>query len=205
MIRRGRPLRLGFLTLALWWSSGWIAFATTPTEQIKGTMDRVLDILQNHKDKNEVEKTVMLRQALTPLFDFREMARRSLGNHWEIQAERRDEFVAVFTDYMEISYLLRIQSFLQSFKDEKILYNREQIDKGLAEVDIKIVPRLGEGVSINYKLHLVGNEWKVYDLFIENTSLVSNLRTQFHRIINSSSFDELMKILQEKKAAKNHL
>jgi len=200
MTHRSSPLKLGLLALALWCGSGWIAFASTPAEHIQGTMNRVLDILQNHKDKTEAEKKAMLRQAVYPLFDFTEMARKSLGNHWEILAERQKEFVAVFAGFMESSYLVK----LQSYKDEKVLYTREQIGKSLAEVDTKVVPRQGDEVSINYRLHFVEDQWKVYDVFIDNTSLVTNLRAQFSRIITSASLDKLLEDLREK-TAKNQL
>ena len=92
------------------------------------------------------------------------MARRSLGSHWKNQKERQEEFVAVFTNFVENTYVSKVESF----KDEKIVFARERIEQNLAEVGTQIVPSKGEPFSLNYKLHLVDNDWKIYDVVIEN-------------------------------------
>ncbi len=56
----------------------------------------------------------------------------------------------------------------------------------------------GEEYSINYKAHLVSNEWKVYDVVAENISLVNNYRSQFNRVISNSSYEELVRRLRDK-------
>lgn len=136
----------------------------------------------------------MLRQALESLFDFSAMAKMSLGAHWEPQAARQAEFVYLFTKFIENVYLAK----MESLKDTEVVYVRERVDRGLAQVDTKVVPPMGEDVPVNYRLHRVGREWKIYDVFIENVSVVENYRAQFHRILKVASFDELLKKLQEK-------
>lgn len=192
-----RCLRLAFLALALWWSAGSVSLADVPAEQVKETVGRVVTILRDpalRKEDKMVERREKLRQAIVPRFDFSEMARRSLGNHWKNQSGRQEEFVAVFTDFVENAYVSKVESF----KDEKIVFGRERVDNAFAEVDSKIFPSKGEPFSVNYKLHLVGSEWKVYDVVIENISLVNNYRSQFNRILTTASFDELLKKLREK-------
>ncbi|MBI2210680.1 MAG: ABC transporter substrate-binding protein, partial [Deltaproteobacteria bacterium] len=80
----------------------------------------------------------------------------------------------------------------------KILYTRERLENNFAQVDTKVLRSDGEEIPINYKLHLVGGQWKIYDVLIENISLVNNYRSQFHRILSTASFDDLIKRLQEK-------
>ena len=192
-----RCLRLGLITLVLWGSDGSTAFADPPTQEIKKTTDRVIEILQDPMssgDTKKAERREMLRQALLPRFDFREMARRSLGSHWKSQNGRQEEFVSAFTNFVENAYVIKIESF----KDEKIIYGRERVEKDFAEVDTKIVPSKGDPFSINYKLHLVREQWKVYDMVVENISLVNNYRSQFNRILTNTSFDELLRKLREK-------
>jgi phospholipid transport system substrate-binding protein len=62
----------------------------------------------------------------------------------------------------------------------------------------KIVPTKGEPTAINYRLHRVDDEWKVYDVVVEDISLVVNFRSQFNRILAKGSFDDLLKQLREK-------
>ena len=70
----------------------------------------------------------------------------------------------------------------------------------MRKVDTKIVSDKRVDLSINYKLHSVNNEWKVYDLVIENISLVNNYRSQFDRVIARSSFEDLVRIIKAKKS-----
>jgi phospholipid transport system substrate-binding protein len=72
------------------------------------------------------------------------------------------------------------------------------VDKDYAEVDTKIVADKRADLSINYKLHSVGKEWRVYDLVIEDISVVNNYRSQFNRVIARSSFAELVRTMKEK-------
>ena len=192
-----RCFRLGLVTLALWLGGGSVSFADMPTDQVKDTVGRVVTILRDPalaREDKIAERREALRQVILPRFDFSEMARRSLGSHWKNQKERQEEFVAVFTNFVENTYVSKVESF----KDEKIVFARERIEQNLAEVGTQIVPSKGEPFSLNYKLHLVGDDWKIYDVVIENISLVNNYRSQFNRILANASFDELLKKLREK-------
>ena len=62
----------------------------------------------------------------------------------------------------------------------------------------QVVSGKGEPLSVNYRLHLVQDDWKVYDVVVDNISLVSNFHSQFNRILATASFDELLKKLREK-------
>jgi len=43
-----------------------------------------------------------------------------------------------------------------------------------------------------------GDRWLVYDVIIEGVSLVANYRTQFNKIIQTSSYQELVKKMKTK-------
>lgn len=172
--------------------------AGVPTEQVQTTVDKVLSILRDPQLKSEnksEERTSQLRQVISHRFDFNEMAKRSLGAHWRrVTPEKQQEFVKLFTDLLEKTYVDKIASY----NGEKVLYTRENQDKDYAEVDTKIVTKKGEEFSINYKLHPASGQWKVYDVVIENISLVNNYRSQFNRVIAGSSFEDLLRRLNEK-------
>lgn len=201
MTRGNRYSRLALMMLTLLWGSMPTPSAATPMEEIKKTIDRALTILQDSKDAGETERARrrgMLRDVLSLQFDFKEMARMSLGTHWNRQPARQQEFVSIFTDFVENSYV----SKMESLKDTKVLYLREYVDREFAQVDTKIVPNSGDGVPVHYKLHLIGGEWKIYDVVVENISLVENYRSQFNRILNIATFDDLLKKLQQKISAR---
>lgn len=172
--------------------------AGAPTDQLQGTADRVLVILKEVRSQSQSyrnEHVDKLRELIHARFDFTEMARRSLGAHWrERTPDERKEFMEIFPKFLEDSYVDKIDSY----SGEKILYEKELLDKDFAEVQTKIVTKNGEQYSVDYRLRLVDDTWKVYDVIIEGISLVSNYRSQFSRVISKSSYKELLRAMKEK-------
>ena len=174
--------------------------ADSPTEQVRATVDKVLTIVRspNSKSKAHIEaQRVQLLEVIYPRFDFTEMAKRSLGPHWARRApEEQREFVKVFAALMGRSYAENIESYTS----QNVLYTRESEDQNYAQVDTKIVAENRSPLSINYKLHSVDGDWKIYDLVIEDISVVNNYRSQFDRVIARSSFAELVRTMMEKQS-----
>lgn len=191
----GRPIYLGFvLTAALIASADAIA-VDSPKAQLQDTMERVLAVTATFQSQSDFEKNKpRLKQIILPRFDFAEMARRSLGDNWSSLEGRENEFVAAFIQFAEASYT----SALGTYRGEKMVYGREQIDQNYAEVDTQVVGSSGESTPINYKLHFVRGQWKVYDVVIDQISLVSSFHSQFGRVLKTASMDELMRRLREK-------
>jgi len=174
------------------------ARAGLPTDQIKSTVDKALTVLRDPALKPPAklkDRRDQLRQILFARFDFTEMAKRALGANWRRRTpQEQEEFVRLFTDVLERAYA----DIIESYTDEKILYINERIDGGFADVGSRIVTSKGAEYSINYKAHLVSNEWKVYDVVAENVSLVNNYRSQFNRVISHSSYEDLVNRLKTK-------
>jgi phospholipid transport system substrate-binding protein len=174
--------------------------AGSPTEQMRMTLDKVLTIVRNSNLSSEAKREDLrarLVQVIYPRFDFSEMAKRSLGPHWRRRtAEQQREFVEVFAGLLGRTYAERIESY----STQTILYTREVEDQNYAQVDTKVVTDKREELSVNYKLHSVNKEWKVYDVVIEDISLVNNYRSQFDRVIARSSFEELVRMMKEKES-----
>lgn len=199
MARFNRRLRCSAIVLILALSCPPAAIAATPLQIVKDTIDRLVAIVQaplNPDGSRAEHKRALLRRTLHLRFDFSEMAKMSLGSHWSYVTPRQLEFVAVFTDLMERAYLQKIESL----KDTEVVYVREQVDRDMAQVDTKIVPPVGEDIPINYRLHLVRGEWKVYDVLIGNVSVVENYRAQFHRVLKFATIETLLHKLHEKLA-----
>jgi phospholipid transport system substrate-binding protein len=136
-----------------------------------------------------------LREALNPIFDYEEMAKRALGTHWRRRTPaEQEEFVKLFRDFLERIYSDKVDLY----GGEKVRFGRELIDKDFAQVESTIIKPKGEELAVIYKLRQLNGQWKVYDAVVENISIVNNYRSQFDRIISSSSYEELVKRLQEK-------
>jgi phospholipid transport system substrate-binding protein len=169
-------------------------FATTPMEQIRETLQQVMTVVSGPSNGDEKERRDTLRNALMPRFDWDEMAKRVLGRHCDSVGNRQDEFIAAFAEFLGNSYMGKIGSY----KDEKVLFVGERTEKNLAQVDTKIIPNKGEPTSVSYRLHRVQGEWKIYDVVVEDISIVANYRSQFERILAKGNFDDLMKRLRDK-------
>jgi phospholipid transport system substrate-binding protein len=163
-------------------------------------VDKVLTIIRSSHPTSKAQldaQRAQLVEVIYPRFDFTEMAKRSLGRHWTDRTpEERREFVTIFAAMLGRSYADNIESYTS----QDVLYTREREDQSYAEVDTKIVTEKHPPVTINYKLHSVDKEWKVYDLVIEDISVVNNYRSQFDRVIARSSFEDLVRAMKEKQS-----
>ena len=174
------------------------AWAGQPTEQLKGAIDRVVKTLDNPAlkgDSKVMERRAAVRKIANDIFDFNEIARRSLGRHWAGKSDaEHEEFVGLFADLLERSYISKIDTY----GGEKITYTSERSEGDIAVVGTKIISKSGTEVPIDYRMLKKGDRWLVYDVSIEGVSLVSNYRTQFNKIIQTSSYAELIKKMKSK-------
>jgi len=168
------------------------ARAGAPMEQLRAQVDRVLKLID---DPTLKDKRVAVRQIADDIFDFGETARRSLGRHWAARTQaERDEFVKLFGDLLERSYISKIELY----GGEKIQYMSDRIEGDQASVLSQLVTKAGSDVPIEYRMLKKGDRWLVFDVIIEGVSLVSNYRTQFNKIIQTSSYAELVKKMKSR-------
>ncbi|HSB04156.1 MAG TPA: ABC transporter substrate-binding protein [Thermodesulfobacteriota bacterium] len=174
--------------------------AGEPTEKIKKTTDRILSIVANPalKDPSRAKaRKRSIRSAVDEQFDWEEMARRSLGRHWDQRtSDEKKEFVRLFADLLDRTYMNKVEGY----SGEKVRYEGETIDGNYASVKMKIVTKQNKDIPVEYRLKKEKNDWFVYDVSIEGVSLVNNYRTQFNSIIVQSSYENLVKKLREKVA-----
>ncbi len=167
-----------------------------PTDVVKKTVDEVVRIVSD-KDmkKNEQKRRQALKKTISVIFDYEEMAKRSLGKHWNQRSEpEKKQFTDLFATLLENSYASKIESY----NNEKIIYVKDEQDGDHAEVRSKVVTTKRDEFSLDYRLMNHNGKWMVYDVVIEGVSLVSNYRSQFNRIITANGYSELVKKLQNK-------
>ncbi|MFZ5449805.1 MAG: MlaC/ttg2D family ABC transporter substrate-binding protein [Thermodesulfobacteriota bacterium] len=170
------------------------AWAGPPTEVVRQVIEKALDVLQN-PSYGKSEKRRLVKGIVDPYFDYREMAKRSLGTSWgKLSGGQQAEFVNLFSELLEASYSDKIEKYAQRVK---IDYTGEILDGEYAEVRTVVV-KPNDRIPLNYRLFKAGGNWKVYDVVIEGVSLVSNYRSQFSRIIHESSYAELVRRLKTK-------
>jgi phospholipid transport system substrate-binding protein len=193
-----RRLVVAGLMAALVLVAGSVVHAGPPTDQLKSTIDRVLAILQDPALKapgKAEERRQAIRAIANEVFDWEETGKRALARHWQGRSpQEREEFSKLFADLLERSYVGKIETY----SGEKILYGEEAVDGEQATVRTKLVTKAGTQIPIDYKMLKVADRWRVYDVLIENVSLVANYRSQFNRIIQQSGYADLIQRLKTK-------
>ena len=132
-------------------------------------------------------------------FDFTAMTQSALGKYWPRASEtQRAAVVGEFTELLIRSY----GSAILKYSGKPIEYKgvKWSSDGERALVSTRVEPVTGPAVPIDYKLHNVGSQWMVYDVAIDNISLVTNYRTSFANEIRSSGVDGLIQALQARNA-----
>lgn len=185
-------------TLAAWFLIAAAAAnhaVVAPRDVVQSAVTRVMSAVEG-KPQVQVERVrVEVRQAAGELFDFDEIARRTLSRHWvgRTKAEQT-EFVSLFSDLLERAYIGKIVGYA----GERIVYTGEVVDGDYATVKSRILTRRRTETALDYRMHLIEGRWRAYDVVIDGVSLVSTYRNEFNRIIQSSSYDELIDRLRKK-------
>ena len=194
-----RPLLLGIASVAtalIFVSPP--AQASAPTEDLRQHVDQVIKILQRpdlEGDNKTTERRTAVRKVANDIFDFQETAKRSLGRHWQARTPaEREEFTRLFADLLEHAYISKIDRY----SGENVNYVGESMEGEQATVRTKILTKQGAQVPVDYRMLRQGDRWRVYDVIIEGVSLTANYRTQFNKIIQTSSFDDLLAKLKAK-------
>lgn len=187
---------LGFLVLPLVLS--FPVHAGAPMDAVRTSVNEVLDVLNDPKLKADSAKEIKkekLRAIYERMFDEVELSKRSLARNWNgMNASRRQEFVQLFRQVLEKAYIDKIISYT----NEKIVYDKDSmVSEGMAEVQTRIVTS-SKAIPIAYRVILKDGVWKVYDVVVENVSLVLNYRTQFNDILTNNTPEQLIETLRKK-------
>jgi phospholipid transport system substrate-binding protein len=142
---------------------------------------------------DQTQRRAEIRAIAVEAFDVAEAARRTLGPHWPKRTPaERQEFIALFQGLLERGYLSRIGEY----GGESVQYVGERIEGEYATVRALIVTQKGTQVPVEARVLRQGDRWRMYDVLIENVSLIASYRSQFDRVIRTSSYEELVRRLK---------
>jgi len=153
------------------------------------------------------------RQKLNALadkyFDFDAMARSVMGYHWRnLTPAQRAEFTPLFAEFIKDVYLTKMQDYVVKKVQEELPavrfnYTREAFDGAdYATVYSDVfLPEQKDPIPVNYLMHRVNGEWRVYDLTVASIDVIANYRTQFNHAMNAEGFDKLIATVREKRQA----
>jgi len=169
--------------------------AASPQEQLRSSVDKVIETLKD-KSLSGKPRRERLTSIIRPRFDFRVMSQWVLGVQWRRATEpQKQRFTDLFSDLLEATYIGKIENYT----DERVDYGEERIEGDRALVETNVVTKSAE-IPINYKLLREGEEWRIYDVVIENVSLVRNYRSTYDEIVRKEGIDGLLKRMEDKLA-----
>jgi phospholipid transport system substrate-binding protein len=187
-------------------SSVALAVPQPVIDSLKRTLDKIIDVLNDPSLRTpgkENERRDILIELVKERFDEEEFARRALGAHWgERTNEEKREFVEVFSDLLQGTYLDKIDAYLAkagSFSAKNIRYLNETAKGSYVVVSTKILTSDDTEIPVLYLFKNNQGNWLVCDVAIEGVSIAKNYRAQFKEILANSSFKELLIKLKSKK------
>jgi phospholipid transport system substrate-binding protein len=173
----------------------------SPQAVIQATVEQAMAVLKdpayqgNEQFRTRIKK---LEGIVLPHIDAWEFGRRCLGIHWQrLTDAQRQEFIDLFKELVEKSYGGMLDSYPK--QDVRFSYDAERVEGDFAEVDTRVFnPAQEKPFVVTYRLHRVNGKWLIYDVVVENVSMVSNYRNQFNRIISRSSYEGLVEAIKQK-------
>jgi phospholipid transport system substrate-binding protein len=143
------------------------------------------------------EHRMKIEEEVAKIFDFAEFSSRTVGPRWNsFTPEQRQKFTEAFKDLLKATYLDRVDSYA----GEQIHYLGEQVSANGDRVEVRTALNVkgSKLVPVNYRMLPKAGAWVVYDVIIENISLVMNYRTQFQELLLKGSPESLItRILEQ--------
>ncbi|MDY0260582.1 MAG: ABC transporter substrate-binding protein [Desulfovibrio sp.] len=178
-----------------------VAQANSPARQaLETATNRILDFIKNPDYVNPATRRPIRQQIedeVLHIFDFGEFSSRTVGPRWRtFTPEQKKAFSDAFADLLISTYVNKIDGY----NGEQVLYTGEVVSEKGDRVEVRSVITMKDGkkVPVAYRMLPKNGKWMVYDVLIENISLVKNYRTQFQDILNTDSPENLIARIKAK-------
>jgi phospholipid transport system substrate-binding protein len=157
----------------------------------------VIQILEDpafKSDGRSTERRQAVRDITGEIFDWAEIARRTLGRHWDARSEaERVEFASVFRELVERALVSRFEQY----GGEKIVFAGETVEGDLATVRTRVQSRSGE-TAVDFRLGARGDRRLIYDVVVDGVSLTANYRAQFEGFLMRFSYPDLVRRMRDR-------
>ncbi|NOY63543.1 MAG: ABC transporter substrate-binding protein [Gammaproteobacteria bacterium] len=181
------------LLISLCFAQMAFAAAKSPIHEVQGTLDAILVFLRD-KEMDGAVKEERIRALISERFDFHTMSRRTLATNWRKASDpERADFIENFSELLAATYLGRIEAYT----DERVEYVGEKVKGKRAIVNTLIIAKTAD-IPIRYKMIKRDDEWFVYDVVIEEVSLIQNYRNSYREIVKREGFSGLLAKMKQK-------
>ena len=168
-----------------------------PDQLVKSVTDEVLDAIRTTKDKAALRK--LAEQKVLPHFDFRGMTQLAVGQHWrQASPEQQKKLEEAFRLLLVNTYTASMN--VAATGKESVDVKPLEVKPAENDVIVRTVVRGANRppIPVDYRMTRTPGGWKVYDVIVENLSLVTNYRSSFASEIGRSGIDGLVKALESK-------
>ena len=189
-----RHLLFVLLILAALSGTAFADDATTVRDNLEGKLNAVLDVIgQEDLDSNTKQDRVV--EIVEPLFDFALMSYYALGKtHWRVlSSEDKKRFTELFTQLLKEKYLPK---FVDLYTNEKITLEMPIEKNNKIQIPANVITQ-DENMSVVFKFIKRKSDWRIYDVELDGVSIISSNRSQFNEALQSGTFEELLKKLEE--------
>ena len=173
------------------------AAESAPDALVKSTVNDVLSVLKQNKDKRTLLD--LAEQKVLPNFDFTEMTRLAVGRAWRDASDAQKKALEnAFRTLLVNTYTAALTQAAKSDQTVEVKPLRLQPDQKDAVVKTQVKESGRSPIPIDYSMRRTAGGWKVYDVVVENLSLVTNYRNSFSSEVARGGIDGLIKTLEEK-------
>ena len=167
-----------------------------PDALVKSTADEVISVIRTTKDKKALRDAA--EKKVLPYFDFRAMTQLAVGRHWrEASPAQQKALEDGFRSLLVNTYTaaLNVTALGKESVEVKPVEAKSEND-----VIVRTIVRTAsrQPIPVDYRMTRGADGWKVYDVIVENLSLVTNYRGSFTSEIQRSGIDGLVKVLETK-------
>jgi phospholipid transport system substrate-binding protein len=177
------------------------AAETPPDILVKSTVEEVLLVIRQNKDRQALRR--LAEQKVLPHFDFKRMTQLAVGPAWrEASAGQQQELENGFRTLLVNTYTTALSMPGSAGQAVEVKPLQLKPDQNEATVKTAVKDGSGQPVAIDYRMAHTADGWKVFDVVVENLSLVTNYRATFAAEVGRSGIDGLIKALAEKNRAR---
>lgn len=170
---------------------------TAPDALVKSTVEEVMAVIKDSKDRRTLQD--LAEKKVLPHFDFREMTMLAVGRHWKDASEAQKKSLEnAFRSLLVSTYTAALSQTTKA--NQTVEVKPAAVKSGQNDVTVRTLVREPgrQPIAIDYRMMRASSSWKVYDVVVENLSLVTNYRGSFASEIGRSGIDGLIKTIEAK-------
>ncbi len=190
-------MRYVLIVALLFGQASWASGTDAAASLVRDVSQRMLTILKERRAEIEREPSIifgLVDQIVVPHFDFEKITQSAVGQYWrQATPEQRKALANGFREVLIRTYAQALLNY--SGEDIRYLPVKPGQREATVTVPTEVRERGGPAVPVDYRMYEKNGKWLVYDLVIDNVSLIVNYRGSFNTEIRRDGIDGLIRRL----------